>query len=384
MKLPFTAFQELGYDATLLLSLVVGIGFGLMLERGGFGGSKVLAGIFYGRDWRVLKVMFSAIVTAMIGLYTAQGLGWVALDQLAFKSTYLWGQIAGGLLLGAGFVTSGYCPGTSVVGAVSGRLDAIFVMIGLVLGLLLFEEVYPLVGAFYESGYLGEVSLSEWMGLPTGVVVLMVVLMALGAFSLVAVFERRREGRPLTVRTWRQAAGVGFIGLFALVIQLAGPGVARAMSGEQVGSAPVLQPLQLAGMAVEARNDVLVIDLRGAGASPALPGAVPMAAAELIDLRRRPVLPADSRIIVVDDADTGAARQVVAALRGSGLDAIALSGGAAAWSVDVVSETALDPRALAYRILVSGESSFGGAPPAPPRTEKAPPKRKQKKSGSCS
>ncbi|MBC8403658.1 MAG: YeeE/YedE family protein, partial [Planctomycetes bacterium] len=113
MNFPFNAFTEMGIDATLLVSLFIGIGFGFMLEKGGFGSSKVLAGIFYGKDWRVLKVMFTAIVTAMLGLYASQGLGLVNMDLINFRPTFLGGQIVGGLLLGAGFVTAGYCPGTS-------------------------------------------------------------------------------------------------------------------------------------------------------------------------------------------------------------------------------------------------------------------------------
>jgi hypothetical protein len=70
--------------------------------------------------------------------------------------TFLWSQIAGGLLLGIGFVMAGYCPGTSVVGAVSGKLDAIFVLLGLFVGILFFEEIYSSLAGFYESAYLGE------------------------------------------------------------------------------------------------------------------------------------------------------------------------------------------------------------------------------------
>ena len=121
MNFPLNAFHNFGIDGTLLISLLIGIGFGFSLERGGFGSSKILSGIFYGRDWRVLKVMFTAIVVAMLGLFLTDGAGFLVMDQVAYRSTYIWSQIVGGLILGVGFVTAGYCPGTSIVGAGSGK-----------------------------------------------------------------------------------------------------------------------------------------------------------------------------------------------------------------------------------------------------------------------
>ena len=65
-----------------LAALVVGFFFGVCLEQAGFGSSRRLAGIFYFRDMTVLKVMFSALITAMIGLLYFQGMGWVSPEQL--------------------------------------------------------------------------------------------------------------------------------------------------------------------------------------------------------------------------------------------------------------------------------------------------------------
>jgi rhodanese-related sulfurtransferase len=386
MNFPLNAFHEVGLDGSLLISVLVGIGFGFFLEQGGFGSSKVLAGIFYGRDWRVLKVMFTAIVTAMVGLYAFDGLGLLAMDQIAYKSTYLWPQIVGGLILGVGFVTAGYCPGTSMVGLVSGKLDALFVMAGVILGIGVFEEGYSLWSGFYESSYMGELSIQAWLGVPAGAVVLGVSLMAFGAFAAVEYFERGRDLAAL--RPWLSRMGPAVVGagVLGFVLQVAGPGEARAMSAPgAVANVPSMAAIELAEWSVEARANFMLFDLRAEGAEPRLLSSYQLPAASLLDLRHRPSLPKDRVLVVLDERDEGAAREVVASLRRAGLQAVCLSGGAAAFEREVLDPDVLDPRAAAYRFLARGESPFGGAAPAAPvREKKAPPARKKKKSTGCS
>jgi rhodanese-related sulfurtransferase len=386
MIFPLNAFTDFGVDLTLLLSALLGVGFGFMLERGGFGSSKVLAGIFYLKDWRVLKVMFTAIVTAMLGLYLLQGLGLVVMDAIAFRPTFVGAQVVGGLLLGIGFVTAGYCPGTSVVGLVSGKLDALFVMVGIILGIGVFEEFYGFFQPLYGSGEMGQVSLSEWLGLSNGVVVAAVVAMALGAFALVGWLERRPKGEAAPRRGWAAGGATVMAGLLVVLVQFAGPGDARAVtaSGTEAVVARVT-PLELASWAVEERRDYLVLDLRGEGAEPVLPAALPMEVEQLLDLRHRPLLPRD-RVLVVADADGGAtAAEVAASLRATGLSASLLEGGAAAWQAAILAEDAWEPAARAWRQRVNGIGAFGGeAPPPPAPTKALVPRAPKKKSGGCS
>lgn len=387
MNFPLNAFHELGLDASLLVSLLVGIGFGAFLEKGGFGSSKVLAGIFYGRDWRVLKVMFTAIVTAMVGLYALDGMGLVAMDQVAFKSTYLWPQIVGGLILGIGFVTAGYCPGTSVVGVVSGKLDALFVMLGVVLGIGVFEEGYGSWKEFYNSSYMGELSIPDWLGVSPGVVVIAVALMAFGAFAAVEFFERGRSLAELKPWVTRVGSTVVAAGLFAMAMQLVGPGEARAMNSYgNPANVPLLSPLELAEWTVEGRVDYLLLDLRPEGSEPELLGALPVPEASLVDLRQRPALSREVRVVVADQADQGLAREAAASLLRDGYQALVLDGGARGFGQEVLSPEVLDARAAAYRLYANGESPFAGdgAAPPSPKKRKAPPKRKKKKSTGCS
>ena len=167
--------------------------------------------------------------------------------------------------------------------------------------------------------------------------------------------------------------------------QLVGPGDARAMNTEGDASMlPAIAPVELASWTVEGRTNFILLDLRPEGATPLLPGAMSISAIDLIDLRRRPSLPKDRVIIVADDADEGAGREVTASLLAGGFEAMSLTGGARSFASDVLDEEATDQRAAAYRLLISGESTFGGAAPPPPATKKAPPKRKTKKSTGCS
>ena len=82
-------------SAALLASLLIGIAFGVALERAGFGSSRRLAGIFYFRDMAVLKVMFTAVIVAMLGVSYAKAFGWVNQQNVYFLSTIYAAQIAG-------------------------------------------------------------------------------------------------------------------------------------------------------------------------------------------------------------------------------------------------------------------------------------------------
>ncbi len=142
---PFYKTGLFGEQISLLIAFFLGIGFGFWLERAGFGSSRVLAAQFYFRDMRVLKVMFSAIVTAMVGIVLFTIFGWLDISLIYINPTYLWPQIVGGLILGFGFIIGGYCPGTSVVGCSTGRIDGFFYIGGLMTGMLVFGEAYPLI-----------------------------------------------------------------------------------------------------------------------------------------------------------------------------------------------------------------------------------------------
>ena len=196
MNAPFYRFGAFGDEASLVVAFVIGIGFGFFLERAGFGSARKLTSQFYLDDLAVFKVMFTAIVTAMLGLFYLSWLGIVDLSLVDLVTTNLWPQIAGGLLLGFGFVIGGYCPGTSMVAAVTGRIDGLIFILGVTAGVWVFGESFPLLKGFYESGDFGKLTLPQAFHLPYGLVVLLVVLMALGGFMGAGWVERRFAPRP--------------------------------------------------------------------------------------------------------------------------------------------------------------------------------------------
>jgi uncharacterized protein len=92
----------------LIFALAAGVLFGFVLERAGFGSPKKLTAMFYFKDFAVLRVMFTAVVVAMLGLLIMAAFGQINLSRLAIPATYLWPQALGGLLIGLGFIAGGY------------------------------------------------------------------------------------------------------------------------------------------------------------------------------------------------------------------------------------------------------------------------------------
>jgi hypothetical protein len=179
---PFFKFGYFGPEVGLIIALISGIGFGFWLERAGFGESRKLALQFYFRDMTVLKVMFMAIVTAMLGLLYLTLFGWLDLSKVFVNPTFWVAQVVGGLIFGVGFAIGGYCPGTSVVGAVLGRIDAYFFLAGALFGMLVFGEMFSLLKNLYNAGAMGVVTLGQWLGVSSGMAAFLVTLLAVGMF----------------------------------------------------------------------------------------------------------------------------------------------------------------------------------------------------------
>jgi len=182
MNGPFYEFGWVGEEASLAFALVTGRAFGFFLERAGLGSAKKLAGQFYFRDMTVFKMMFTAIVTAMLGVFWLSWAGLLQADMLYLTPTYVWPQLIGGLVFGLGFIVGGYCPGTSCVASSTGSLDGLVNVAGLLVGIFLFGELYPWLEGFYTAGALGQVTMVDYFGLPEGVLVFLLVGMALAGF----------------------------------------------------------------------------------------------------------------------------------------------------------------------------------------------------------
>jgi hypothetical protein len=195
MNAPFYKFGMFNDEISLVVAVFIGIAFGFVLERAGFGSARKLAAQFYFTDMTVLKVMFTAIVTAMLGVTLLAAAGILDLSLVYLTPTNLLPQVAGGLLLGVGFVIGGYCPGTSCVSAATGRIDGMVYLAGIVAGIFIFGESFPLIEDFYESTPMGQVTLPQLTSLPYGLIVLAVVVMAIGAFAAAEWGERRMASK---------------------------------------------------------------------------------------------------------------------------------------------------------------------------------------------
>ncbi|MFN9274654.1 MAG: YeeE/YedE thiosulfate transporter family protein [Planctomycetota bacterium] len=179
----------------LLMALVVGLGFGFWLERAGFGSSRKLTAIFYLRDFAVLKVMFSAMATAAVGLQALAALGYVDLAALYVPPSIVWPQAVGGLLFGLGFVAGGWCPGTAAVGVASGKFDALGFLLGAGLGSLAFAGLQPQLGGFLQAGACAVGALPEQLGVSGMAGALALLAVALGSFVVAGKVEAWAQRR---------------------------------------------------------------------------------------------------------------------------------------------------------------------------------------------
>jgi hypothetical protein len=201
MDLTFPLFlaDRYGPGAELAAALLLGVGFGFLLERAGFGSARRLTAVFYLYDMAVLKVMFTAIITAMIGLAALAAAGALDLSELWVTPTNVAAQLAGGLVFGLGFLVGGYCPGTSMVAAATGRIDAIVFAVGLVTGLVAYAELMPGVDVWIREHGQGDLTLPQVLGVPMGWLVLASVGVWIGVVRLVRVLERRFARPDLAV-----------------------------------------------------------------------------------------------------------------------------------------------------------------------------------------
>jgi rhodanese-related sulfurtransferase/uncharacterized membrane protein YedE/YeeE len=379
MNAPFYKFGAFDENVSLIVAFLIGLAFGFFLERAGFGSGNKLARQFYFRDLAVLKVMFTGIVTAMLGVFFLSRLGFMDLSQVYLTPTYYGGAVVGGLVLGVGFVIGGYCPGTSVVAAATGRIDGMIYMLGMFAGMLVVSFYMPELAGLIESGARGPLTLSSAWNVSYGVLVLSVALIAVAAFiaaewAEVKTGARVRAEQPLLGRKGftrpRQllATFVGLAGLAALAgspyrgnkIVVSEKALAQLVS-RQADSVSVDE---LADRLITGKNDLRVLDLRSEAAYRRyhLPGAehLPMAALATTDLR------ADEGYLVYAD-DEAPAAQAWVMLKARGLPQVyALRGGLSEWQDRVlfprVAADAVGEGKREGELRAAIARHFGGAP----------------------
>ena len=193
MNLPLASYEVISNNLNLLFALAIGIAFGFILERGGLGNAKKLIGQFTLTDLTVFKVMFTAIVTAMVGLFFLNVFGLLNLTLVTTSETYWAPQILGGLILGIGFAVAGYCPGTTIVGMATGKLDALVSFLGLFVGSLIFVLLFDWIVDFYQMTHLQDDHFTQFFGIEFGTSVFIVICIALFGFLLAEAIESKNQ-----------------------------------------------------------------------------------------------------------------------------------------------------------------------------------------------
>lgn len=186
----------IGNELNFVVALFIGIAFGFILEQAGFSTSKKLVGLFYGYDFTVLRVFFTAGITAMIGIVAFAHFGLLDLSLIYVNPTFLYSALLGGFIMGLGFVIGGYCPGTSFCGAAIGKIDAMFFIGGSVVGVLLFAEAYPLLENFYKAEFWGYIRLNDILGISQSLFAFLLILVAVMAFWFTTLIENKVNGKP--------------------------------------------------------------------------------------------------------------------------------------------------------------------------------------------
>jgi len=183
----------IGNDLNFIVALLIGFFFGMVLEQAGFSTSKKLVGLFYGYDFTVLRVFFTAGVVAMVGVIAFNHFGLLDINLIYINPTFLWSAIVGGLIMGLGFVIGGFCPGTAVCAAAIGKIDAMLFMFGAFLGVFVFAEGYPLFEGLYKAENWGGITIFNLFGMSESLFAAMMVMMAMGAFWFVGIIEDKNN-----------------------------------------------------------------------------------------------------------------------------------------------------------------------------------------------
>lgn len=205
----------------LVIALAIGFLFGFVLEQAGFSSSRRLVGVFYGYDLTVLRVFFTAAVTAAAGVLILAAAGLLDLTAIFVNPTWLTPAIAGGVIMGLGFLLGGYCPGTSVCAVAIGKVDAMAFVGGSFLGVFAYAELFPRFAAFADSTSLGPAIVSSSLGVSQGVVDFLLAAAAVLAFTVGGIVERKVAPETAPSRLFRVKKHVAAAAMLLAVAALA-------------------------------------------------------------------------------------------------------------------------------------------------------------------
>lgn len=272
-------------ELNLIVALVIGVAFGYVLEQAGFSSAKRLVGLFYGYDFTVLRVFFTAAITACLGTLLLGYFGFLDLRVIFINPLFLWPAIVGGAIMGVGFILGGYCPGTSIAAAAIGKVDAWFFVGGGILGVLLYGVVYPAFKGFVDFTSFGDMKVFDPLHMSQGAFVFVLVAFAVLAFVITGMIERKVSPEKAPSKEFNKnlhmaAAGVLIVlaGIVALLPDRQAALTNKVSNPAYVQAHPiyVMEPDELAIHLVQHNPRFKVYDLRDekAFAKSSLPGAM--------------------------------------------------------------------------------------------------------------
>jgi len=176
-------------------ALIIGIVFGLILERAGFGTSNHIAPVFFFRNLRVSQVMVSAILTCATLLTIAVYNGILDFNQIFIPTTYIWPYLVGGALFGLGMVMSGWCPGTAVVGFATGKLDAAVFLLGVMFGMSVYFDNFDKIADFANSSNVGRLTIDKLVGGDIYTALIITVFIGIGLSIFMNVMKSIRDNK---------------------------------------------------------------------------------------------------------------------------------------------------------------------------------------------
>lgn len=293
----------------LIIAIFIGIGFGFVLEQAGFSSSRRLAGVFYGYDFTVLRVFFTAAVTAMSGTLLLAYFGYLDLQSIYVNPTWLWPAIVGGVIMGFGFILGGYCPGTSVCAAAIGKIDAMFFVAGGLLGVFLFGELYPLYDVFFDSTSLGSIKVFASLGISQGLFAFLLIAVAIGAFAVTTMIEKRvnKSDAPSlafnSTKNKMAASGVLLLGVVFLVLPSRQTHLLNTVTSASYIAAHQVKeiaPDDLAFRILDKESRLQIVDMRSQEqfAALSLPGSINVQVKDLFTKDATPIL-SDRRIVKI-------------------------------------------------------------------------------------
>ncbi len=278
----FFSLGQLDTANAFFMSVVIGIFFGIVLEQAGFGSSRRLSGVFYFKDMAVIKVMFTAMITAVICLELSFRFGLISEQAVYLNPTFYKAQVIGGIIFGIGFVMGGWCPGTAAVGAASGKWDAFVFLGGAIAGSALFNETYSLVQGLHGDQYRQIAFVYDSMGISREWFLLFFVAAGVLVFWGMELLEKKTTHQSVYLNS-------PFLKQFSLIFLVAGffvflvagtfpdPQIKRIAAtvetqnssfSEQTLLAGVdaaldhMEPEDLANRLVSGFKDILLVDIR--------------------------------------------------------------------------------------------------------------------------